>query len=148
MLNDVHDMGKAFVRRIREARPIADMDERSDAVLQDHTLSLLADLGQSLVLLEDSANDAAELLRDGSAIQRTIADRHGLQRHRLGWPEEALEMEFDILEDEVEQAVRRAASDLPEADADRSLEFLGGFLDQARRGSQRAFRMAAQSKDA
>jgi signal transduction histidine kinase len=146
MLNELHDIAGAFVRRIREERPAADLDERSDAILQDHTLSLLADFAQSLVLLEDSASDAAELLRDGSAIQRTIADRHGLQRHRLGWKEEALETEFEILKDEVERAVRRAARDLLEADAERSLEFLEGFLDQARRGSQRAFRMAAQGK--
>jgi hypothetical protein len=85
------------------------------------------------------------LLRDGSAIQRTVADRHGRQRHRLGWTEEAFEKEFDILREEVERLVRSAAREQEGADADRAMEFLTGFLEQSRRGSQRAFRMAMRS---
>jgi len=145
LLDDVPDIASAFARRLREHQPAANIDELSDAVLKDHTVTLLADLGQSLVLLEDSSGDAADLLRDGSAIQRTIADRHGLQRQRIGWTGEALEAEFDILHEEVERAVRNAASNRQEADAERALEFLTGFLEQVRRGSMRSFRMASQS---
>jgi signal transduction histidine kinase len=145
LLSEVVPICGAFVQRLREQRIVAHVEDLSDAALQDHMASLLADLGQSLVLLEDSADDAAELLRDGSAIQRTVADRHGRQRHRLGWTEEAFEKEFDILREEVERLVRSAAREQEGADADRAMEFLTGFLEQSRRGSQRAFRMAMRS---
>lgn len=142
MLAEADPIARTFVRRLRERRLVPHIDTLSDAAIQDHVASLLADLAQSMVLLEDSEDDAAELLRDGSAIQRIISDRHGVQRHRMGWTDEAVEAEFDILREEVEAVVSRAARAEEGADAARAMDLLSGFLQQARRGSSRAFRIA------
>src|SRR3712207_7263161 len=38
------------------------------------------------------------LMQDGVEIQRLIAERHGVQRARLGWTEETLRRECEILD--------------------------------------------------
>src|SRR5215210_5998611 len=44
---------------------------------------------------------------DGTAIQRTLGERHGKQRFRLGWREEELKRDFEILREELSAAIRR-----------------------------------------
>jgi hypothetical protein len=143
--SDADRVLEAFTRRVRERALVPGELRISDSMLQDHAVTLLADMAQSLVLLEESTEEAEDLLRDGSAIQRTLADRHGLQRQRIGWTEAGLEEEFDLLWEEVERAARAAAAEHPDANAERALELLYGFVTQVRRGSLRSFRMAARA---
>jgi signal transduction histidine kinase len=136
-------MLEALAQKMRERGLVPREPETSDAMLQDHGATFLADLAQSLVLLEESAEDAGDLLRDGSAIQRVVASRHGLQRQRTGWTETALGEEFDLLWEEVERKAREAGAELPEVNTERAVELLDGFVTRARRESLRSFRMAA-----
>jgi hypothetical protein len=145
LLQDVSAIAESYVQRLRQMRLVPHVAELSDSVLQDHIASLVADLAQTLVLLEDAGGDGVELLRDGSAIQRTIADRHGLQRQRIGWTDQALDAEFDILGDVIEAVARVAAQEDPAADADRAMELVSGFLQQVLRGSVRTYRMAVRA---
>lgn len=141
MLGRAAPIAAAFARKVRERKLVEHLPRISDAAIQDHTAALLADFAHTLILLEHAADAVADILRDGTAIQRTIADRHGMQRYRLGWTAEALDQEFDLLTAEVEDAVR-AAAPADGAGVARALAFMNGFLQQARRGSLRAFRMA------
>jgi hypothetical protein len=75
--------------------------------LEDHALSLLADFAQSLVIIGEAREQAASYLRDGSAIQRIVAERHGVRRYAQGWREEALRRDYEIMREEVERGVRR-----------------------------------------
>src|SRR3712207_8720142 len=59
------------------------------------------------------------LMQDGIEIQRLIAERHGAQRARLGWTEETLRRECEILSEEVERALRHRLGDA------------GGRIDEA-----------------
>ena len=58
--------------------------------LVDHTGALLADIATALISLDESKGAPSALLHDSADIQRFLADRHGLQRSRLGWSAAAL----------------------------------------------------------
>ncbi|HET6232579.1 MAG TPA: ATP-binding protein, partial [Longimicrobiaceae bacterium] len=109
------------------------------AELEDHMVTILSDIAQELVIREES-HDPRDLMRDGGAIQRTIADLHGAARRRLGWTERALEREYDILRAEVESAVRRAAAVAPGLVVSDAVELLRASLLEAERISLERFR--------
>jgi len=74
--------------------------------LEDHVVTLLSDLSQSLVILADAGDAAAALMRDGTAILRTIAETHGARRFDQGWTEAALRREHELLRDAIDAAIR------------------------------------------
>jgi signal transduction histidine kinase len=148
MLGDVVRIARMFRERVRARRLVPHAGQISDALVQDHTVALLAALAETLIQVEHGLENVDELLRDGGAILRTIADRHGLQRHRIGWIEEALDAEYDLLQEVVEQTVRSADGEDPRPGTERGLRLLAGLLQQARRGSLRAYRMAARNSRA
>jgi signal transduction histidine kinase len=136
-LEDVLD---AYVRRIRADAAIPHAADGTDVDLMDHTATLLTDLAQSLVVLGGRADDAAELLRDGSRIQRLVAELHAEQRQRLGWTEDELRRDFGILREEVERCVR---AHLRGDGAEAAAATAGRLLRQGERISAHAFRLAA-----
>jgi hypothetical protein len=77
-------------------------------------------------------------MRDGTAIHRLIAERHGRQRHRLGWTEDADRREFEILREEVERAVRRHS----DAAVEEVIALLMRYIEHAERISLRGWRLA------
>ena len=138
----------AYVARLRSdpATPSAHaVDERQ---LEDHLASFLADLASTLAGLDVSAGAPTDGLRDGTIIQRVIAERHGAQRARLGWSEAAVRREFTILEEELAAALRRRAPgslpgptpDVRQGEAERALELLGQALAVAERLSLESYR--------
>ncbi|HSH45170.1 MAG TPA: ATP-binding protein, partial [Longimicrobiales bacterium] len=125
-----------FVSRLRQDPRVPGARKVADADLQDHAASFLADIAQSLIVLEDSEAIPDRLLQDGSEIQRIIAELHGRQRARLGWSDDALTREWGILLEEMEKAVRRGTRDLR---IDEALDLMRRFTDRARRISLRSF---------
>jgi signal transduction histidine kinase len=117
--------------------------------LEDHAITLLGDMAQSLVIIADAGAQAAELLRDGSEIERIVADRHGLRRHAQGWTVAALRREYAILSEVVERAVRARVAGAGEAGARRAEEALGvlaGLLRHAMAISVRAWERAERAR--
>jgi hypothetical protein len=109
-----------YSRRLR-TDPITRVAQNLAAPLvEDHALSYFSDLFQTLVVLEKGddikGRDESALLTDGTRIQRLICELHGRQRFRLGWTEEALHREYEIMDSEVEALVKRYALDKDEAD--------------------------------
>jgi hypothetical protein len=96
----------AFVARVRVDPEVPEAARMSQAQLEDHALTLISDLAQSLVIVDDAGDAAAGMLADGSAIQRAIAEAHGARRRAQGWSEGALSREYDVLRETVENAVR------------------------------------------
>lgn len=76
------------------------------AQLEDHAVTLIADLSQSLVIIADAGDAAAALMRDSTAILRTIAETHGTRRFAQGWTEAALRREHQLLRETLERVVR------------------------------------------
>lgn len=139
----VGDVLEAYAARLRRdpGVPRAAALRRSD--LEDHQLSFLADAAQSLVVIEETGGLASELLRDGSAIQRVVAELHGRARHRQGWTEDQLEREYAILGEELEALVRRRVPD-GTGDASTALGVLRRLVERAAVTARRALRHAAR----
>jgi signal transduction histidine kinase len=96
---------EVFVGRLRTDPLILGARRLRTAALEDHAVTLLSDIAQTLVIIGEAGPDAAALLRDGSAIQRSIAETHGARRHAMGWGIDALRRELDILRDVVMSVV-------------------------------------------
>jgi signal transduction histidine kinase len=131
----------AFVARLRGDPVFGAARTLSRAQLEDHTLSLLGAVVQSLTVIEESGGLEGELLREGSSIQEHIAFQHGEQRFRLGWTEVTLSHEWELLRGEVLAAMRRVAPKAPDR-SERAHEVLVRLLSRAEEVSLRGFEHA------
>jgi hypothetical protein len=136
-----------YAARLRGDPLIPMAAELPSPLLEDHALSFLGDLFQTVVVLEkaDDIDDReeADLLKDGTRIQHLISELHGHQRHRLGWTESALRREYAILAEEVESLARRLGADGEGAgDLDFALDVLRRLLARARDASFAAYSAA------
>jgi signal transduction histidine kinase len=133
-----------LARRLREdpltphARAVGTLE------LKDHIGTLLTDVAKSLSLVVEMGGEPSQILRDGTEVQRLLAERHGAQRARLSWTETAHAREFEILRDGVETCVRQGAAAVPlgSADVHMSLALLRGFIEHAEHASLRGMRLA------
>jgi hypothetical protein len=137
----VQDVVQAYVQRLRELPIVPQARSLSETDLEDHAASFLADIVQSLEILERTGGEPADIIRDGSDLQRLIADRHGALRYRLGWTESALAREFEIMYEEL----AKVAHDAPPEDADVQgvMDVLRRVLDHSGLISLRGFQRAA-----
>ncbi|HET9004199.1 MAG TPA: ATP-binding protein [Gemmatimonadaceae bacterium] len=116
--------------------------------LADHTTTMVADIAGALVILEDVHGEPSPLLVDAAEIQRFVAERHGIQRARLGWSAEALTREFEVIREEIEFAVERAFPGEGAGRVSEAIALIARQLDQAREASTRALERALQDSDA
>jgi hypothetical protein len=126
-----------FSGRLRSDPLVSTPAKLTESDLLDHTSASLADIADTLVSLETAPATAEVLLRDGSEIQRLIADLHGRQRARLGWSNEVLGREWEILVEEVEKAVRSAFTQ-DGAEIEGAVRLLQRILDRGERISRRS----------
>jgi hypothetical protein len=134
----------AYTDRLRADPAVPDAAAMTRLQLEDHAISFLADLAQSLAIVGDAGPEAVELLKDGSAIQRAIADAHGARRHAQGWDEAALRRDQQLFREEAERAVR-AGLKPGSADVDDAVHVLLGLIDRGQGIAVRAWRRAAAS---
>jgi PAS domain S-box-containing protein len=153
-LPDVADIGEvvrsvldeildAYVERLRNdpATPLARRMRRPE--LEDHTITLVSDIAQTLVIVTKAGRDASELLRDGSAIQHAIAEHHGRRRHGQGWTETAVRRDHQLLREEIERAVRtRLRGRASAAGVEEGVQLLLQLVQNAESVSTSAWRRA------
>ncbi len=137
-LDEVERVLTGYAERLRRDPAVPSAHALNDAQLEDHTVTFLADMAQCLSAIEAARGAPSADLRDGTAIQRLIAERHGAQRARLGWSAAEVRREFEILHEELAAAVRRRVSGGPEVDVEAALALFGRFLDHALAASLRA----------
>jgi hypothetical protein len=148
MREHVDDLIAAYSARLR-ADPLIPMAAGLPRPqLEDHAMSFLGDILQTLVVLEeaDILGDSVEgdLLKDGSKIQRLISELHGHQRYRLDWTDRSLEREYEILIEEAISLVGRHSEDTDSiGDVDWATDVLKRLLERAREASFRGYRDAA-----
>jgi PAS domain S-box-containing protein len=141
----VADVGRALYRRmatiterftagVREALPVA--RSLSDVAVQDHTLTLVADIAQTLIDVTASTG-ATSLVRDGSEIQRVIADLHGRQRAQCGWTIASLEREMALLYEIIESVVHEECGADDSSEVQPALRIVRRMLDTAEQVSGR-----------
>ena len=152
LLHEIHDailvelerVLHAYVARLRSdpATPHARM--LSEAELEDHLATFLSDLAQTFSALDLAAGSDAEALRDSSAIQRTLAERHGLQRRRLGWAEAGIRREFEILREEVSAAIQRRVHGKRHEEVKGALDAVAALITTAEQVSLEAYRQGTE----
>jgi signal transduction histidine kinase len=143
-----------YLERVRNDPRTESARKAAASRIEDHLASFLADLASTLENMEIADREMTEALLDSSAIQRTIAMKHGEQRARLGWHEDEVRREYEIIEEEVIEVMRAGAAQAPGvADTDRSEELQAAiglvrrFLDTAMRRSVASYRAARAHAD-
>jgi PAS domain S-box-containing protein len=144
VLADLERVLHAYVARLRGDSATPSARQVGEAELEDHLATFLSDVAHTLGDLDVADGADSELLRDSTAIQRTIAGRHGAQRFRLGWGESEIRREFEILKEELAAAVRRRVVSERQAEVEDSVRVLVEFVARAEQISLASFRAAAQ----
>jgi PAS domain S-box-containing protein len=137
----VDEILAAYVARLR-VEPVPGVSGMRRLEIEDHAATMLADLAQSLDIIEGTGAEAATLLRDSSAIQLTIATAHGVRRHAQGWDEQMLRRDHEIMRAEVERVLRRRLRGAG-ADVDGPMRVLLGMMERAQAIGLRGWRQAA-----
>jgi hypothetical protein len=114
--------------------------------LVDHVASYVADLAGVLIALEEADGEASAVLVDAAHIHRLVASRHGTQRARLGWTEDAIRQEYRILQAEIEDLVRRRARTPDDPAVEAALAVIARLNRQAEQVSLRAYGRAIASR--
>lgn len=133
---------EAFVRRARADATLEVPDAMTDVEVADHLGTLLTDLANSLALLGESGGQITERMTDGSRIQRLIGELHGAQRHRLGWSEQQLAREAELVRQVCQEAIERAVA-TDEAAATAASQALALLLQERTRATRSGYRAAA-----
>jgi PAS domain S-box-containing protein len=145
VLGDLERILHAYVARLRSDPLTPSAQGVSEAELEDHLASFLADVAQTLGSMDLAAGPESAALRDGTTIQRTIAERHGMQRVRLGWSEDEVRREFQLLREEVAAAVRRRVRRSRQQEVEEAIGVLDEFLARAERMSLESYHGTGQS---
>jgi signal transduction histidine kinase len=130
LLKNIQGVVETIVERMRTDPNLPMAAGLKFSQLADHMSALLADVGGALTLMEESRGSSGTFA-DAVEIQRLISERHGAQRHRLGWTEAALRREFMILREEIESAIRKASEFGDPLPVEDGVAVLGRFLDQS-----------------
>jgi signal transduction histidine kinase len=152
ILASLDELIDRFVQRMRSDPQVGAVAARMDRhVLEDHCATFLADVAQSLIVIEGAGGEPAPLMRDAADIQLLIADRHGAYRQRAGWTEQEIDREYDLLLDTIEQTVRTAlpaSAEFPPDSIDAGLALVRRFVERAREQGRTGYRRAAIGVDA
>jgi hypothetical protein len=132
-----------YVGRLRSDPATPSAHALSERELEDHLATFLADLAATLPVIDLSSREDVEATVDGTAIQRTLGDRHGKQRFRLGWRESELKRDFEILRDELSAAIRRRIERERAEEVEATIAAVMEFIAAAERVSLAAYRQAA-----
>lgn len=119
LLADLDTIVDNILRAIRHPeRGVPAATDLRDSQVIDHLPTLLADLANTLVVLEESGGAPSPMLRDSAEIQRLLGERHGAQRAQLGWALDAMQREYRIVLEELRRAVRARFGHVPEGARD------------------------------
>jgi hypothetical protein len=138
MIRELDQILGAFVARLRTEPLVGSAAALRFSQLADHVGTYIADIGSVLIAVEEAGGQPSALVHDGTEIQRLVAERHGAQRARLGWTEEALHREWRILAEEVEGVIRRRVRGVTESTIAEALVIIRRFVEQSEELSCRA----------
>ena len=144
LLDDMEGVINRVVERIRNDPNLNFVGGLKFSQVADHFPALLADVAGALIVIEELRGEPSPLLADATEIQRLVSERHGLQRHRLGWTESALRREFMIVREELERVGRGASNEGDSLPVEDGVAVIGRFLDQSEYVAVRALNGAAK----
>jgi PAS domain S-box-containing protein len=129
----------AYVARLRSDEGTPSAHALGEAELEDHLATFLSDLAATFSAIDLAAGGHGEEVRDGTIIQRTVSERHGSQRRRLGWSEDEIRREFEILREEIAAAIRRRIHRPRAEEVEEGLNAVAAFIALAERISLGAY---------
>ena len=136
----------AYADRLRAEPRVPLARGMQQAELEDHLVTAVADLAQTLVIVGEAGTAETGLLADSVAINRVVAERHGLRRYAQGWDLGAVRHDYAVFREVLADAVRADAR-AGGADAEAALGILLGFVEQSETGAVAAWN-AARAADA
>jgi signal transduction histidine kinase len=145
LMRELYPLLDAFVSRLRVECPVRGAGALKFSHLADHVGSYLADLAGILVALDEANGQPSSVLVDAAEIHRVVAARHGAQRLRLGWTEDAIRCEYRILREEIERAVRQSEPSVGSDAADEALVVVDRLLTRAEQISLGSFVRASSA---
>jgi hypothetical protein len=147
MLEELDAIVRKYAKQLCGKGGVAAAANLSSSELEDHAAAFLADIIQSLVIVEEAGGEASGIMRDGGVLRRVISERHGAQRKRVGWSEQDLEREFELIRAAMFAALRRVTRNSKDAvaqDQRRAAQnLLAKLLESAEQTSLRGYRLAA-----
>lgn len=147
LLEDLDAIVRSYAKRLSGRGGVSRAVALNRSELEDHAAAFLAEIIQSLVIVEEAQGKASGVMRDGSVLRKVVSERHGAQRKRLGWTEDDLRREFEIVRSTVLTALRRVArhsEEVAELDQRRAAQaLLAKLLDGAEQASLRGYRLVA-----
>ncbi|HEU4643425.1 MAG TPA: ATP-binding protein [Gemmatimonadaceae bacterium] len=129
LLSRIDEVLRGYVDRLRAEHAGRGARALSRAQLANHAATLLSHIAVTLLALDDGY--AGTTYTAGSDVLRVCAGEHGRQRGQLGWREEELAREYDVLWEEIARCMRSLAAP-SERDRDRVLAAVRARVDQAR----------------
>ena len=144
LLKNLQPLLHVFVDRLRTEQIIATADSLRFSQLADHVASYLANVASVLIAAEEARGQPSGLIADGSEMQRIVAERHGIQRARLGWTEESLRREWAILREEINSVVSKFEATLSPSAILEAHAVIDRLIGQAAETSCRALARTAQ----
>ena len=142
LLGEMQVTTQEIVQRVRADEQLSIPEGMTDVEVADHSATLLTDIANSLAVLGGTSGEPTEALADGAKIQRLIGELHGAQRQRLGWTEEQLLREMEIVRDVCASAIGRVVGEDPQAGEEAAIA-LSRLLDERRRACLVGFRAAS-----
>jgi signal transduction histidine kinase len=146
LVRELEPLLTAFVGRLRSDAALPGAHALGFAQLSDHVGTFAANVAGLLIAVEETQGRPSGLIADGTEIQRLVAERHGAQRARLGWSQDALHREWRILAEEIERAVRRRAHGITESTVTEALAIVGRLVEQGEEYSCRALARTHQEQ--
>jgi PAS domain S-box-containing protein len=140
LLTQVGDIADQYVVHLRRTGDVPDLTGVAEPYVRDHACTVIAEIANAAMVLSQTKGRATDLLRDGSEIQRLLAELHGAQRYRLGWTEAQIAKDVDTLSEELVDATRSLRE--VESAIDFVIDVERKILDQWKQTSIRGYRFA------
>lgn len=137
----VEDVLRGVAARLRSDPEFPSVIGRSASEVENHQLSFLVDVVQSLVVIDETGGVHSELYSHGSEIQRLVSSLHGDMRHQQGWTLEQLNRESAIVHEQLIAFVNRHVP-VGMGDVSTTLAVIGHLVEQSRVAGAVAFRRA------
>ncbi|MDQ4080796.1 MAG: HAMP domain-containing histidine kinase, partial [Gemmatimonadota bacterium] len=147
LLGEIDSVVSSLVERLRSERIVPAAATLRFSRLANQCAAYVADVAALLIAAEEARGQPSAVIADASELQRFVASRHGVQRAKLGYSREALAREWAIVREEIERAIRRAASSVPEPALGEALALVERFIEQARQISERALIRAGRETE-
>lgn len=133
---------QTYVDRLRRDGGIPRAREATEVELRDHVPHFISGVASLLSHAATAGSEISAVLRGGNAIQRMTLELHGTQRRRLGWTEDAVRRDLEVLRQTIETDIRRMAPQ--RKGLSDALEVLERLFEQAERISLQGWHYAGE----